>query len=51
MDPLYEVDKILNKRINSKGKPEYYIKWKGYNQKTWEPVEHLSNIPDMIFEF
>lgn len=51
MEPLYEVEKILNKRFNPKGRPEYFIKWKGYAQKTWEPIEHLSNIPDMIFDF
>lgn len=27
----YEVERILNRRIKN-GKPEYYIKWKGYTE-------------------
>ena len=30
-DKEYEVEKILNKRVK-KGKIEYYIKWKNFNE-------------------
>ena len=39
----YEVEKIVNKRLR-KGKPEYLVKWKGWedpDDNTWEPVAHL----------
>jgi hypothetical protein len=36
----YEVEQILNHReVN--GKMEYLIKWKGYDEETWEPEQNL----------
>eukprot|EP00088_Acartia_fossae_P065689 TRINITY_DN81039_c0_g1_i1.p1 TRINITY_DN81039_c0_g1~~TRINITY_DN81039_c0_g1_i1.p1 ORF type:complete len:164 (+),score=73.81 TRINITY_DN81039_c0_g1_i1:36-527(+) len=49
---VYEVEKILEKRIK-KGKTEYLIKWKGYDdesENTWEPVDNL-DCDDKIQEF
>ena len=46
----YEVEKILKKR-HRKGKVEYYVKWKNYEEWTWEPLDNLANIPDMIERF
>ena len=46
----YEVEKILKKR-HRKGKVEYYVKWKNYEEWTWEPLDNLANIPDMIKKF
>jgi len=40
---VYEVEKLLEKRVK-KGKTEYLVKWKGYedeSENTWEPVENL----------
>jgi hypothetical protein len=42
-DEEYEVEIILNKRLNKYGQKEYLIKWLGYGSKynTWEPEENI----------
>lgn len=35
VEVLYIVDAILNKRLDRDGRPEYYVRWKGFKQKTW----------------
>jgi hypothetical protein len=37
---IYEVEKIDGHRIRN-GRLEYLIKWAGYRERTWEPVENL----------
>jgi len=49
---VYEVEKLLEKKVK-KGKTEYLVKWKGYEdeaENTWEPVENL-DCEDKIQEF
>ncbi|XP_072926491.1 chromodomain Y-like protein 2 isoform X2 [Hemitrygon akajei] len=48
-----EVEKIVDKRKNKKGKWEYLIRWKGYgsNEDTWEPEHHLLHCEEFIDEF
>ena len=48
---LYEVQAIEDKRVNRHGQPEYMVRWKGFKQRTWEPVAHLENVLDMVYEF
>lgn len=36
-DLVYEVESIIDRRDN-----EFLIKWKGYDEPTWEPLENLS---------
>ena len=42
----YEVEKILDKKGN-----KYLVKWKGYNDPTWEPRRNLTNAKEAIEEF
>ena len=42
----YEVEIILDKRVQGSKKKqavEYLIKWKGYDEQTWEPEANLTN--------
>ena len=49
---VYLVEKIIDKRKH-KGKVQYKVKWEGYavEQATWEPLEHLGNVKEMVREF
>ena len=45
------VENILDKRVVEKGKVEYLIKWKHYNNpedNTWEPINNLDGYKDLI---
>ena len=46
MSLYYQVESIIDKRLNKKGKPEYKIKWKDYpfEECSWEPLSHLKNV-------
>lgn len=51
-ETYFEVDKILDKRMNGK-KAQYLVKWVGYTEgeATWEPAANLQNVKDMLKEF
>ena len=47
----YEVERILDEEGSmKKGNKRYLVKWKGYDESSWEP-EALINAPDLITEF
>ena len=47
----YTVEEIMNRRKKN-GKYEYLIKWKGYaGQNTWEPIQNLQSIKEVIKEY
>ena len=48
----YEVEKILDRR-ERRGKLKYLVRWKGYKaeEDTWEGLENLKNIRDLVEEF
>jgi len=49
-EDVYEVEKVLEKRFR-KGRVEYFVKWKNYDETTWEPLKNLTNVQDLIDDF
>jgi len=50
----YEVEKILEKRVVKKGKIEYMVQWKNFEDPadyTWEPTNNLEAVRDLIEKF
>lgn len=49
---LYEVEAIRDKKY-MQGEAFYFIKWVGWPEldNTWEPLENLLDIVDMVDEF
>ncbi|CAJ1073214.1 chromodomain Y-like protein isoform X2 [Xyrichtys novacula] len=52
-EELYEVEKIVDKRRNKKGRVEYLVRWRGYGSEgdTWEPESHLSTCMIYVHNF
>ncbi|KAM9665050.1 chromodomain Y-like protein [Dama dama] len=52
-EELYDVERVIDKRQNKKGKTEYVVQWKGYGREdaTWEPEQHLVNCEECIHDF
>ena len=52
-EEMYEVEKILEKRIDKKGTAMYRVKWEGFteDQATWEPEDHLEGVKWLVDEF
>lgn len=49
--PMYEVENVLKGKYKGKQEPVFEVKWKGYNQSSWEPFSHLNGIlQDMILQ-
>ena len=48
----YEVEKILDRR-KRREKLKYLVRWKGYTgeEDTWEGLENLKNVMDLVEEF
>ena len=50
----YEVEKIMEKRVSKKGKVEYLVKWKNFDDPadyTWEPSNNLDDVKDLVTLF
>ena len=50
----FEVEKILEKREAKKGKVEYLVKWKTFDdtlETTWEPAANLECVQTLIDQF
>lgn len=50
IEPYYEVEKVVGKRTD-RGNTEYQIKWKGFKQKTWEPLSGLVQVAELIDDY
>lgn len=52
-EELYEVERIVDRRKNKKGRTEYLVRWKGYESEddTWEPEQHLVNCQEYVGDF
>jgi len=48
----YKVEKILNRK-DVRGKPKHLVRWKRYmaEEDTWEGLENLGNMMDLVKEF
>jgi hypothetical protein len=44
-DETYEVEELLEKKLDEQGKEIYKVKWKGYPESdaTWEPIENIND--------
>ncbi|KAF5725768.1 chromo domain-containing protein LHP1 isoform X2 [Tripterygium wilfordii] len=51
-DGFYEIEAIRRRRVR-KGELQYLIKWRGWPEtaNTWEPLENLQSIPDVVDAF
>lgn len=54
-DEEFVIEKVLDKRLDSDGQVEYFLKWKGYGDEdnTWEPLENFESdrMKAMIVEY
>lgn len=50
---LYEVERIVGKKVSPEGITLYRVKWKGYDssKNTWEPIEHFAQAKEILNEF
>jgi len=46
----YEVEALTGRR-NYKGILQYRVKWKGYDDQTWEPIENLKNAQELVKDY
>ena len=53
-DEEYEVEKVLDKRVQVGNQVEYLVKWSGYDDpddNTWEPADNLREARAVIDKF
>jgi hypothetical protein len=52
-EQYYEVEKIVDKRIDGSGRIFYLVKWEGYpdEEMTWEPIENLETVLELVRNF
>ncbi|XP_057713989.1 chromodomain Y-like protein [Corythoichthys intestinalis] len=52
-EDFYEVERIVDRRKNKKGRTEYLVRWRGYGCEgdTWEPESNLSMCMSYVHHF
>jgi hypothetical protein len=46
------VEKITGKTtVKETGNQLFRVKWKGYDEETWEPMENLTDCADLVTKF
>jgi hypothetical protein len=52
-DYEWEIEDIINHRMNKKKQREYLVKWSGYTSihNSWEPIDNLMNAKDIIDKY
>ncbi|GMR39664.1 hypothetical protein PMAYCL1PPCAC_09859 [Pristionchus mayeri] len=41
-DDLFSVDRVWERKVEEDGTKRYLTSWKGFAEKTWEPIEHFT---------
>jgi hypothetical protein len=49
-DSDYEVERIMNKRVRG-GRTEYLVKWKDYDESTWEPEDLVTGAATAVADY
>ena len=50
--PGYEVDKIVDSKFVGRNKTlKYLVRWVGYSDLTWEPIDNIANAPIAVPQF
>jgi len=47
----YEVEEIMAMTLDDIGWPMFLVKWREYEDQTWESLENLSNCSRMVDDF
>jgi hypothetical protein len=51
-EEIYEVERITGKSTDQQtGAPIFRVKWKGYDEESWEPLENLTACADLVRVF
>lgn len=49
---VFEVERITDRSIDKEtGGTIYKVKWKGYDEETWEPAQNLANCRSEVEEY
>ena len=47
----WEVENIIAREVDNKGKKMYCVLWKGYQKPTWEPEKNLTHCKELLSRF
>ena len=53
-EPMWQVERIVNKKLEENSSRWIYeVKWRGWGEadNTWEPIEHLKEVLDLVQKF